>query len=75
MALTTCPDCGREVSDAAPACPGCGRPMKAASVQMTEGATGEFLDPMANARGCLRMVALLFLCSLALFAFCVMSRR
>lgn len=26
MALTTCPDCGREVSTAAPACPHCGRP-------------------------------------------------
>lgn len=28
MALTKCPDCGRDVSDAAPACPGCGRPIK-----------------------------------------------
>lgn len=26
MALTTCPDCGREVSTSAPACPHCGRP-------------------------------------------------
>lgn len=26
MALTTCPDCSREVSTAAPACPYCGRP-------------------------------------------------
>jgi len=26
MPLTTCPDCGREVSTAAPACPHCGRP-------------------------------------------------
>lgn len=26
MALIRCPDCGREVSDAAPACPQCGRP-------------------------------------------------
>lgn len=26
MALVTCVDCGRAVSDAAPACPGCGRP-------------------------------------------------
>jgi hypothetical protein len=31
MALVTCPDCGREVSDQAPACPNCGRPMKASS--------------------------------------------
>jgi len=27
MALVKCPDCGRDVSDAAPTCPGCGRPM------------------------------------------------
>ncbi|HPQ69085.1 MAG TPA: zinc ribbon domain-containing protein [bacterium] len=26
MALITCPDCGKEISDAAPACPHCGRP-------------------------------------------------
>jgi hypothetical protein len=25
MALLVCPDCGRHVSDTAPACPGCGR--------------------------------------------------
>src|SRR4051812_27277887 len=29
MALVKCPDCGREVSDLAPACPTCGRPMAA----------------------------------------------
>lgn len=26
MALVTCPDCKKEISDAAPACPNCGRP-------------------------------------------------
>lgn len=26
MALIECPDCGAQVSDAAPACPHCGRP-------------------------------------------------
>jgi uncharacterized membrane protein YdbT with pleckstrin-like domain len=26
MPLTNCPDCGREISTAAPACPNCGRP-------------------------------------------------
>lgn len=30
MALTTCKDCGREVSKSAAACPGCGRPMAGA---------------------------------------------
>ena len=27
MALIKCPDCGKEVSDKAPACPNCGRPI------------------------------------------------
>jgi hypothetical protein len=30
LALITCPDCGREISDLAPACPNCGRPIAAA---------------------------------------------
>lgn len=29
MALIECPECGREVSDKAPACPGCGAPIAA----------------------------------------------
>ena len=28
MGIVSCPDCGKQVSDSAPACPGCGRPMK-----------------------------------------------
>ena len=28
MALTTCPDCGRQLSDRAYACPGCGHPLR-----------------------------------------------
>jgi len=28
MALVQCPDCGTDVSDAAPACPKCGRPAR-----------------------------------------------
>ena len=27
MALTTCPDCGKQVSDKAPTCPNCGCPI------------------------------------------------
>jgi TM2 domain-containing membrane protein YozV len=36
MALTTCPDCQRQISTEASTCPGCGRPMKvtqAATIQ------------------------------------------
>ena len=27
MALINCPDCGKEISESAPACPGCGSPI------------------------------------------------
>jgi hypothetical protein len=43
MALTSCPDCGREHSDAAPACPGCGRPNVAAPGQLHGQNEGCFL--------------------------------
>jgi len=39
MALINCPDCGTEVSDAAPACPKCGRPI--ASVPSPANVSGE----------------------------------
>ena len=32
MALIPCPECGREISDAAPSCPQCGHPMKEKSL-------------------------------------------
>lgn len=35
MAVVTCPDCGRQVSDQAQACPQCARPL-ASSVQTIE---------------------------------------
>ncbi len=31
----TCPDCGRDVSDLAPACPGCGRPIAPTTIEAT----------------------------------------
>lgn len=35
MALITCPDCGSDVSDAAPACPHCGHPVRAQVIEST----------------------------------------
>jgi len=35
MALIECPDCGKQVSDAAPTCVGCGRPLRAAPASST----------------------------------------
>ena len=32
MALTTCPDCQKQISDQAPACPYCGRPMQPGAI-------------------------------------------
>ena len=41
MALIACPDCGREVSDAAPACIHCGRPLGALVVSGPERAVAQ----------------------------------
>jgi zinc-ribbon domain len=37
MALVKCPDCGRDVSDSAPACPNCGRPNPGAAAPPRSG--------------------------------------
>lgn len=68
MSIEACPDCGGAVSSSAPACPHCGRPRAAApvvQVRATQGATGKFLDPGANARSCLGCFALLFVTGVA----------
>lgn len=41
MALINCPDCGTEVSDAAPACPKCGRPIAPPTPQTHARGRGE----------------------------------
>lgn len=45
MALIKCPDCGTEVSDAAPACPKCGRPF-----QIISAAPNSYRQPQLGAR-------------------------
>jgi hypothetical protein len=35
MALVSCPDCGQQISDRAPACPKCGHPMAATVIEKT----------------------------------------
>ena len=37
MALITCPECAKSVSDKAPACPGCGAPIAGAAVRAEVG--------------------------------------
>lgn len=41
MALITCPDCQKEVSDAAPACPSCGRPRTEVAVKKVGSGVGK----------------------------------
>jgi uncharacterized membrane protein YvbJ len=41
MALTTCPDCGKEVSSQAPVCPNCGRPISASVTNANIHGSGE----------------------------------
>ena len=38
MALISCPECGKEISDKAPSCPSCGVPIAAQVALATEGA-------------------------------------
>lgn len=66
MPLIQCPDCGREVSDAAPTCPNCGRPLASPKTQrVTEGFWG-------RSRGCVDFlfIGLLAVVVLVALAFC-----
>lgn len=82
MALVQCPDCGAEVSDAAPACPRCGRPSAWQQPQPQwappppqiiyqqappQQEDGKFLDPKANARSCLGCIAFCVIAPFVLF--------
>lgn len=46
MALTTCPDCGKEVSSRAPSCPNCGAPIGGTPPSVHGGGEGCFLKTM-----------------------------
>lgn len=41
MPLISCPDCNREISDAAPSCPGCGRPSRPMAFSASDGPISE----------------------------------
>lgn len=45
MALLACPDCGRAVSDQAPACPGCGRPAGAGAAPFRPAVQAAYHQP------------------------------
>ena len=65
MPLLECPDCGREVSDAAASCPHCGRPIagKREGQGTSEGQhlKNQFTSAIIGAIGL--MLALFFTCS------------
>lgn len=59
MSLVPCPDCGKQVSDAAPTCPACGRPIannqgRASRAEENKGKRRSCLGP-----GCLVLILLL----------------
>lgn len=49
MALIKCPDCGTDVSDAAPACPKCGRPIAREPAQAVEASDSDAPKPRRRA--------------------------
>jgi hypothetical protein len=69
MALIACSDCGREVSDRAPACPQCGAPIaaQAAPAQTTTPGLGkdvrQKVEIEATNRGLKTQMLLAFLCA------------
>ena len=70
MALIRCPDCGSEVSDAAPACPKCGRPIAPPTpVNVTVGAA-PVQKPAKKTSGC----AVVFLVAIVAFVIYAASR-
>lgn len=64
MALITCPDCGKQVSENAPTCPHCGSPLKTAAP------SGQPQKPEKKKGGCLRLIGIAFL---ALFGLAVIG--
>lgn len=52
MALIACPDCGKHVSDTAPACLGCGRPFAPPVVQAPVFVQGYAAPPPKTGLGC-----------------------
>ena len=53
MALVTCIDCGKEVSERAKACPNCGAPMQAESVQKVIAVDPSYQGGYEASRGCM----------------------
>ena len=48
MALITCPECGKQISDQAPACPGCGAPITAKKIRVHFWRKKNMLSGVAN---------------------------
>ncbi len=68
MALITCPDCNKTISDTAPTCPQCGRVMKSPVAPLKVKGEGCFLQTMNV--GCAIVFAIIAL----IFIFAVMLR-
>ena len=61
MALIKCPDCGKAVSDAAPACPDCARPMAQASAATAQRVVTTEDSALTRNRGCADLIIWPFL--------------
>ncbi len=57
MALITCPDCGKQVSDSAPTCPSCGRPVAGPRTVVDGRSEGLFMKSLNF--GCVVIIAII----------------
>ena len=73
MALVTCADCSREVSERAQACPHCGAPIAARSEASQRVRTAED-NPLTRSRGCGDIVLFLLILPVVLALLWLASR-
>ena len=75
--MISCPECGREISDAAAACPNCGYPVKKdARKELTgefERQAADFKKEMEKRGGCLKPVLIFLLACVVMIGISVLS--
>lgn len=86
MGIVKCPDCGKDISDAAPSCLGCGRPMKTSATSTpvkealndnssSSGLVGAFIAVIGLIVGCVAAFASSFILGIISAALLISGAR